>query len=177
MSYLRQSALAAALAAVIAATAAAGSARALPGNATSLREVHGDWIVSCVNREEKNHCAMSQIQADPKTRKRVVSLELRLTGAGGAKGAFVMPFGLALSRGIAFKIDTNGDALALPFATCLPAGCLVPLTADRALLEGLKAGDVMTVTAAAFDTGQPLDFSLSLNGFSAALKRLGELTD
>lgn len=169
--------MAAALAAVLAATATVGPSGALPGNATSLREVHGDWIVACVNREEKNHCAMSQIRADPKSRQRVLSLELRLRGEGTAKGAFIMPFGLSLARGIAFRIDTNGNAPALPFATCLPAGCLVPFTADRALLDALKAGGVLTVTAAAFDTSQPLDFTLSLTGFSAALRRLEELAD
>lgn len=48
-----------------------------------------------------------------------------------------MPFDLKLDQGTTVAIDEHTPLPALRFSTCLPAGCLVPLTFDK---------DAVTVT-------------------------------
>lgn len=157
------------------AVACLAPAHALPGDATSLRETHGDWSVTCIKQKTDTLCAMSQVQADPKTRKRVLSIELQLTGGKSAKGVLIMPFGLALKQGVSLGIDEKQGGKSLPYSTCLPVGCVVPLSPDNAFLEALKVGSKLTIKAAASADNQPLAFEVSLKGFSAAYTRLVEL--
>lgn len=155
--------------------AALGPAQALPGEASSLRETHGDWTVSCVRQKAATLCAMSQIQAEPKSRKRVLTVELQVQANGTAKGVLIMPFGLALAQGVSLKIDEKETGAPLPYATCLPIGCIVPLNADADMLSALKAGGTLNINAVSNGDIQPLAFAVSLNGFSAAFARLVEL--
>lgn len=156
-------------------TGGAGSAAPLPSGATSLNETYQGWQVSCTAKDGVNRCAMFQIQADPKTRKRVLTFQIEFREEG-PRGTMTVPFGLALEKGVALKVD-EGEAWApLSFATCLPAGCLVtsPLSAQQ--IEALQKGTSLTVGAAAHGSGQRLDFTVPLSGFSAAFARLQHLS-
>lgn len=165
------------LAATVTVAASLGPALALPGEASSLRETHGDWTVSCVRQEAATLCAMSQIQAEPKSRKRVLTVELQAQANGTAKGVLIMPFGLALKPGVSLKIDDKETAAPLAYATCLPVGCIVPLTVDTSLLSALKAGGTLNINATSNGDNQSLAFTVSLTGFSAAFARLVELAE
>ncbi len=165
------------LAAAVTVAVARGPALALPGEASSVRETHGDWTVSCVRQDTATLCAMSQIQAEPKSRKRVLTVELQVQANGTTKGVLIMPFGLALQRGVSLKIDDKGTRAPLPYATCLPVGCIVPLSVDTPLLSALKAGSTLNINATSNGDNQSLAFSVSLSGFSAAFARLVELAE
>jgi invasion protein IalB len=114
--------------------------QSLPGGAGSLSESYQDWQVRCVSTGQGPRCAMSQMQVDPKTRKRIMTIELRADG-GKATGALIAPFGLALARGITLKIDDKGGETSLVFSTCVPAGCVVPLDLDAGLTKSLVSGE------------------------------------
>lgn len=148
----------------------------LPGGASSLQESYQDWQVSCVSQSGVKRCAMSQQQADARTRQRVVAIELAASAPGAATGALVMPFGLALDAGASIKVDDGAGVDGLRFSTCLPAGCVVPLTFDQNLLQALRAGTTLNVAATPSDGSQPVEFAISLKGFSAALDRTTALS-
>jgi invasion protein IalB len=150
--------------------------QSLPGGAGSLSESYQDWQVRCVTTGQGPRCAMSQMQVDPKTRKRILIIELR-TDDGKAAGALIAPFGLALASGVTLKIDDRGAEKPFAFSTCLPAGCVVPLDLDAGLTKSLVSGKILTIVVTAADTRQPLSFSISLNGFAAAWARLGDLQE
>lgn len=118
---------------------------------------------------------MSQMRVDPKTRKRILTIELRSDG-GEAAGALIAPFGLALAKGISLRVDEKGSETPFAFSTCVPAGCVVPLDLDAGMTKSLVSGEVLTVVVTANDTQQPLSFSVSLKGFSSAWARLVELS-
>ena len=59
--------------------------------------------------------------------------------------------------------------------TCLPAGCIVPLSLAAGDVERLASGETLELGAVAAENNQPVTLSLSLNGFSAALQRLRSL--
>jgi invasion protein IalB len=55
--------------------------------------------------------------------------------------------------------------------TRLPAGCVIPVAFDKAKLDVLSKGKVLTIRVAASDNGQPASFGVSLKGFSSELAR------
>jgi invasion protein IalB len=144
--------------------------QSLPGGASSLQETYEDWQGACVRQAAGNRCALSQQQVDQQSRPRLVAIELTISGAK-ANGMLVLPFGLSLEKGIAWKIDDGAADGPLRFRTCLPAGCLVPVSFDARALGGLRKGTAIKLKAVA-DGGQDLPLSISLKGFAAALDRV-----
>lgn len=152
----------------------------LPGNATSLREAHGDWTVTCAigttqSGEALKRCSFSQQQIVGQTQQRALAIELRPDG-DGVNGALVLPFGLALGAGVTYQLDEGSVGASQPFRTCLPAGCLVDIAFDARTVASLKSGNVMKVNAIA-DSGQEMAFSVSLTGFSSAYDRVVALME
>lgn len=155
------------------------AASELPGGASSLRETYGDWTLNCGVVPAKDGtpaavaCNLSQEQVD-NNKRRVIALGLNPGSDGSAKGNFIMPFGLALDKGIVLQIDAGAPTKPNPFRTCLPAGCLVPVTWADATVKALAGGTALKVTATT-DDGQPLALSVSLKGFGAGYARAVDL--
>lgn len=155
---------------------AAAQSGGLPGGASSLNETHGDWTVICAVVEAETRCLISQNQTDGQSGQRLLTLELVPAADGGAEGVLVLPFGLALMAGAGLAVDeTPLAAAALPFSTCLPLGCLVPLDLAAEQLAALKAGQALAIATHANEGGQEIVFSVSLKGFTSALDRAAGL--
>ena len=160
--------------AMLAMTAAAHAATTLPGGATSLTEAHDDWTVRCQVANNLVKCAVQQEQVSGQNKQRVLAVEI-LRGEGALTGTLVLPFGLQLSKGAVLKVDDALTSPVLPFQTCLPAGCLVPLAIGAQWESAMRAGTALAVTAEAV-SGQPAKFSISLKGLASALDRIVDLT-
>lgn len=158
--------------------AARAEEASLPGGATSLRESHGDWQVSCAiqaqaDGSKRKLCALSQEQFARDTRRRVLAVELHPDG-GKAAGSLVLPFGLALDQGAAYQIDDGQTSATHRFRTCLPVGCLIDLAFDARTIAALRSGKALKVRAIA-DGGQEMTFSISLAGYASAYDRVSAL--
>lgn len=164
--------LSAALAALlIPALAAAAEPQAnLPGGASSLTETFGDWQVGCVVQGPAKRCAITQEQVNQQTRQRVFAVEVTSVG-DKLEGILLMPFGLSLERGATLQIDDQPSTTALKFRTCLPGGCLVPLSFDAKSIAALRVGTVLKVRALA-DGGAEQLYTISLKGLAQALDRI-----
>lgn len=159
-----------ALAALALATGAAVAqpAPSFPGGAQSVSEAFQDWQVACTLPQGTKRCVISQQQLDSRSRQRVLSVELQPKGEK-VEGVLFLPFGLFLEKGVALKLG-EADLAALRFSTCLPQGCVVPLSFDARALAQLRKADALRVNAAT-DTGQVQPFTISLKGFGPALDR------
>jgi invasion protein IalB len=179
--------LAAAILAAVAQTGEAGAQNA-PAAAPSSRsaasvtqETFEDWSIKCEQREGgPKLCAMTQHQRHRTSNQLVLAMELtrfvqEAVPAGGAQGTLVFPFGLKLADGVSFQIDAGKRSAAVPFSTCVPTGCLVPVSLDAATLGALRNGTALKLTATANDGGKSVDFSISLKGFGPALDRVRTL--
>lgn len=151
-------------------TAFPAGATGLPGGATSLRETYQAWQVACAVQGKTKRCVLLQQQTE-KNGLKVLTIQLTPAADHGVSGTLVLPFGLLLSSGVKYQIDDKPAADALPFRTCLPAGCVVPLTFSAAILKALRAGTVLKLIATQSANGQPITFSVSLKGFVPALDR------
>lgn len=153
--------------------AAAEEKAELPGGASSLRETYQDWTVSCQIVSNTKLCGLSQEQQQ-QNGQRVLAIELQSNAENGASGVAVMPFGLKLNEGVKLQIDEQAEIPAIAFSTCLPAGCILPVSLDAKQIASARAGQALKLKAASVD-GREMTFSVSLKGFSAALDRLLQL--
>lgn len=96
-------------------------------------------------------------------------MELRPKDAA-IEGTLVLPFGLALDRGVRLQIDDGQTLPPLHFRTCLPAGCLVNLSFDAKTVSFLRKGTRLKVAVVA-DGGKETQLAISLKGVSGALDR------
>ncbi|WP_118138483.1 invasion associated locus B family protein [Oceanicella sp. SM1341] len=163
-------------AAASAAALAQDTPATLPGGASSLRETFTDWEVTCTPREGTPLCALSQQQRQDNGQN-VLTVELTSSDASaGARGAMLLPFGLALGKGVTLRIGEAEPGAPLPFSTCLPAGCLVPLEFDAETLAALRDAGTLTLGATVNGSDRAVNFTVSLAGFSAALERTASLS-
>jgi len=144
---------------------------------TSLQEIWEDWRVACVHREGAGRlCAMSQTQVQGEGGQRILALEITVApGEETATGTLLLPFGLMLDDGVSLEIDDASFAENLRFRTCFPSGCVVPIIIFAEHLSALRKGASLNILTSASDTGQPVSFTVSLRGFTAAFDRLVEL--
>lgn len=168
---LRISHLIHAAAVVVVALTASASAQesTLPGGASSLQEAYQDWSLTCQGTP-KIVCSVSQQQSQ-QNGQRVLAVELGKGEGGVVSGNLVLPFGLQLDSGAALQIDEGQVGEPMRFSTCLPAGCLVPLSFDANAITNLRTGTALKIKVKSADQ-KDLTLSVSLKGLAAALDRL-----
>nr|WP_152027359.1 invasion associated locus B family protein [Brucella pituitosa] len=166
----------AALLAVLFGTLAAGTANSapLPNGASTLSETYQDWTVSCQTQKDATRCVMTQTQSDAKSGQRVFAAEINNTN-GKSEGVLVLPFGMDLAKGV--TLNTGDGTQALTYSTCLPQGCLVPVSLSEKQVSKLKSTTELNVIAAALGQKDPVSFKLSLKGFAQAFERIGTLAN
>ncbi len=147
----------------------------LPHGATAINETYGDWTVDCRIVDNRKACVLVQSQGNSQTGQRSFAIELRAPQDGKAEGTLLLPFGLNLDAGVKLKVDDKDFGPAMRFSTCVPAGCLAPVSFPTAMTDALKKGTTLVVNAVTLRGGEPVTFSVSLNGFSAAIARAGSL--
>jgi invasion protein IalB len=142
---------------------------ALPGGATTLNESHGDWTVSCAVGNQGKICVLAQQQTAGQANQRLLAVELRPRDQN-VEGTLVLPFGLALDKGVTLQVDDGPAWTPLRIRTCLPGGCLVDLVFDAKTLPLLRKGTTLKIKAVA-DGGKDTQLAVSLKGFPSALDR------
>jgi invasion protein IalB len=151
-----------------------GKDTALPGGASSLQETYQDWQIACRIVDKTKSCSMSQQQVGKKNQ-RVLAVELQAGSDGAVTGVLVLPFGLLLDKGVTLQIDDKPALAPLRFRTCMPVGCLVPLSFDSDRVSSLGKGTALKLKATASDADQEVVLTVSLKGFAAALDRMKAL--
>lgn len=148
-------------------------ATSLPGGATNLTETHGDWTVRCGVADLAVSCEAFQEQISNQNQQRVLAISFR-SGDEVVSGILVLPFGLLLASGAVLQVDDTLTSPAIPFQTCLPSGCVVPLEMDADWISALRVGTILAIGAQSV-SGQEAKFSISLNGLNSALNRIADL--
>ncbi len=149
------------------------AAATFPNGATTVQESYSDWQVNCAVQGASKVCVMLQQQTSRDTQQRVLAIELASTG-DSMEGALILPFGILLEQGVRLQVDDGPLGDRLPFRTCVPAGCAVPLGFGPNFTNVLVQGGILHVHATP-DGRDEITFGISLRGFSAARKRVEEL--
>lgn len=157
---------------IVVAVVALGTTAAVAQGAgpSALTETYQDWQVACSGQDQARRCAFSQTLRQ-QNGQRVLALELTPAKDGSLSGTLLLPFGLALDKGVTTALDEAAPGAPMAFKTCLPSGCVVPVTIAAAGVKGYRSAAKIKLNAIASDTGKMMSFSLSLNGFSPAHDR------
>jgi invasion protein IalB len=118
-------------------------------------------------------CDAKQEQVNQQSRQMVLAIELTPV-EDKIEGVALFPFGLALDSGVSFQIDEQPTAPPIHFRTCLPTGCVVPLTFDARTVALLRNGTTLKAKVVA-DGGGEAVLSISLKGLAAAIDRRAAL--
>lgn len=149
---------------------------ALPNGASSINEAYGDWVVACKRVEDKKTCTFSQLHTNNQTGQPVFAIEFQPPANGRTNSVILLPFGLRLDDGVTLTIDGRPLEPGARFLTCFPSGCLVPIAFPTAATDAMKDGEKLIVGANSSSEGEPMTFTISLNGFTAALSRIMALS-
>ncbi|PYD68109.1 invasion-associated locus B family protein [Komagataeibacter swingsii] len=148
-------------------------AHLLPGGATSINESYQDWRVICQQTNKQASCVMVQQLMEQKTHKMIMNMELS-PDPRGVHGVILLPFGLELDKGVIIKADNTPLGQPVTFKTCLPSGCIAPLSFDASALNHLKSTKTLQIATVSV-RGQNVIFPVSMNGFSNALGRINQI--
>lgn len=147
----------------------------LPGGASSLTETFEDWTVLCASADGKTQCVVSQTQTRQQNGERVLDIRLSPVQQDNAyQGNLTLPFGLEFSRGVTAQLDDGTIGKPFAFKTCLPAGCIVPMSFDKATFDAMRKGTSLKLAAVSIYS-QNIPFAVSLKGFGAAFDRASAL--
>jgi invasion protein IalB len=147
----------------------------LPNGASSINETYGDWTVDCRIVDGLKQCLLSQAQGNNQTGQRVFAIELRVPRDGKTEGTILMPFGVNLESGAILKLDDKGLGKGLRFSTCVPQGCLLPVSFPIVATDAMRKATKLVVASLNLSNGDAITFNVSLNGFAAALDRIAQL--
>jgi invasion protein IalB len=150
--------------------ASAVPAEGQPNGVTGQR--FGAWILACPPPDQaKAACVLVQEVSEALSRKVVFVWLIQYDDKGQLLGAFRLPSGVFVNRGLILKTDAKSDGLRVDYTRCDPGECqaVFPITNDVAKeLAGAK-----TVTVAIFLTsGKTADVELNMDGFTGALSAL-----
>jgi invasion protein IalB len=155
---------------------AATPAQQLPNGASSISETFGEWTVACRAAEGKKQCGLVHAQGNQQTGQRVFALELGTPKDGKTEGMIWMPFGLKIDTGVIVRVDDKDLVKDLRFLTCVPQGCVVPVSLPTAATDTMKKAKTMTVASLNFSSGEAVTFNIPLEGFAGGTARAAELS-
>lgn len=147
----------------------------LPNGASTITETYGDWMVACGIQTGIKLCTLSQAQGNKETGQRSFAIELRTPKDGRTEGTILMPFGLKLDSGATLKLDDKDLGQGVRFSTCIPDGCLLPVSFPPVATDAMRKGKTLAVSSFNLSDGQAVSFNVSLTGFTAALDRVLQL--
>jgi invasion protein IalB/Flp pilus assembly protein TadD len=154
---------------------AAMPAAQFPNGSSSVNEAYGGWIVNCRLVDGQKKCLLILAQGNSQTRQRIFEIDLQSPRDGKIEGTILMPFGLKLDSGALLTLDEKDFGPGLRFSTCVPEGCMLPVSWQTAAVDALKKAKALTVASLNVDNGEVVAFNVSLDGFASAIARIEEL--
>ncbi len=131
--------------------------------------IHGDWVVQCVQAPEVPPCEVAQAATSKSTGEQVMRIAVAYRGSGDRYAVQIrVPLGVRLSQPPILRLDETADLEGYSFTRCDPGGCYIERllgAPDIARLRSAKTG----VLAVLGGDGKPLVLPLSFNGFADAL--------
>lgn len=142
-----------------------------PAGASAVTESYGDWSMTCTHPGEKITCIVAQSQGDSQTGRRKFGIELQTPKDGRSEGIVLMPFGLSIEPGIAFKLDEQTLGKGAPYTACAQDGCFVPISFPTLALDGMRTAKKLFVIGHKAGSSDDATITVPLEGFAQALDR------
>lgn len=135
------------------------------------------WVKLCEkaqvkkdDKDKKEICITHQEQLDRNTGGPMVSAAVRsVEGAKAERFLVTVPLGMAIPAGAQIKIDDQKEPMKLTYTYCFPNGCTAETEASEELLNTMKGGKELFVSAISV-IGEQVLFKLPLAGFKESIE-------
>jgi invasion protein IalB len=132
----------------------------------------GAWVLACPPPDQsKAGCLLAQEISEHVSNKVVFVWLIQYDDKGQLLGAFRLPIGVFVNRGLIMKADPKTDGLRVEYTRCDPGECQAVFSITDDLAKQLTSAKVVTVTIA-LTSGKTTDIELSMAGFADALNAL-----
>ncbi|MGY6634156.1 MAG: invasion associated locus B family protein [Alkalilacustris sp.] len=142
---------------------------------TYVAEEFGDWTKLCQRVPDgSDPCGLTQLMTDPDGAPvaEITIFPLPPGGEAVAGANMITPLGTLLPQQIGISVD-GGTVRRYPFLFCDVSGCYAQIGLTAAMVESFRRGNEATVTIVSVAApDQPVELSLSLNGFTAGYSAL-----
>ncbi len=136
---------------------------------------YGDWTKICQRTgTDVDPCGLTQLMTDEEGSPvaEITVFPLPPGGEAVAGANIVTPLGTVLPSQITLRVD-GGTPRRYPFFFCDVSGCYAQVGFTAAMIESFRRGNVATLTiASVMAPDQPIDLTLSLQGFTAGYTSL-----
>lgn len=133
----------------------------------------GAWVLACPqDQASKAPCIMVQQISETLSRKVVFVWLLQYDDKRQLLGAFRLPSGVFVDRGLLMKTDKDSAGLKVAYTRCDPAECQAIFSISADLLKQISAAKTISVDIA-LTNGRTASVQLDMNGFGPAMAELG----
>ena len=130
-------------------------------------EKYNDWVGRCETDGNSQICYIEQnLVSGKENKRRVLGVQLGYYQKN-VYGNFILPLGVMLKDGVKIRVDGFDFSTPVPYTYCNEGGCSASFHLDQKMIEMLKKGKKMEVTAVSTN-GQDFSLPVSLNGFTKA---------
>jgi invasion protein IalB len=132
----------------------------------------GSWVLGCPSTAAQGApCVLVQEVSETLSRKVVFVWLVQYDKSGSLLGAFRLPTGVFVDRGLVMKMDDKGDGLKVNYTRCDPGECQAVFTISDSLVKQISAAKVVRVEIA-LTNGRTANVQLDMGGFPSALAAL-----
>ena len=132
----------------------------------------GAWVLACPTPSQaKATCVLVQNVSEALSRKVVFVWLIQYDDQGQLLGAFRLPSGVYVNRGLIMKTDPKSDGLRVEYTRCDPSECQAVFSISNDLARQLSGAKAVSV-AIELTSGQTAEVRLNMDGFAAALPAL-----
>ncbi|TPW34057.1 hypothetical protein E3202_05775 [Oecophyllibacter saccharovorans] len=139
--------------------------------------VFQDWKLACQQQtgpDKTVRCVVSQRLLNQRTHQQIVRISFQPL-AHQVNGQVMLPFGLALLKGLDLRMNTDPVGQNYPFTTCRANGCIVPLDLDDTQMRNFQQARQVQLSFQLLN-GREITVPISMRGFDEAWKRAQTLT-
>jgi invasion protein IalB len=139
---------------------------------TAKIEVFKDWRLACpADDDKKGACALATDVNDPQSGQRLAQITMGAeTGKPDVEMMVInVPLTVLIQPGLGVQI--GADTKTVPYATCLPSGCVATLPLDAKTSDALRAAQTMNLIVTA-QNSRPVTLAVSVQGYADASGRM-----
>ena len=130
-----------------------------------------DWVGRCEAETDTQVCFIEQnLVTGKENKQRVLGVQIGYY-QNNVIGNFILPLGVILQHGVKITVDGFEFSKPVPYTYCNKGGCSASFRLDNKMIEMLKKGNKMQVTAVG-SNGKEFSLPVSLNGFTQAFGAL-----
>jgi len=135
-------------------------------------EVYKDWRLACPSDDDKKgSCALASDIADPASGTHLAQITMGTQTDKPDQQVMVVTVPLTVLIQPGLGVQIGADTKTVPFATCVPSGCVATVTLDDKTLDSMHDAQTMGLVVTA-ENGKAISLPVSIQGYKAAISTL-----